>query len=147
MNCKSMFNRASQTGQIRYLCGEIGLQLQLDGYQARLSRLRRHPGNAHRESCPLCHYFDTAVSLRLFKCFDRDLRQNGMTRKTPGVISQNCVPSLLWLECLLTHHFKFFFCHRYLNDNALTGPIPSEISTLTKLVDLYAPSLIEVIEC
>ena len=29
----------------------------------------------------------------------------------------------------------------------MTGPIPSEISTLTKLDYLYAPSLVEVIEC
>ena len=49
--------------------------------------------------------------------------------------------------CASLSAFQSFFCHRQLNNNALTGPIPSEISTLTKLYHLYAPSLIEVIEC
>ena len=43
--------------------------------------------------------------------------------------------------------FQVFFCRRYLQHNALTGTIPSEISTLTKLTKLYAPSLIKIIEC
>ena len=43
--------------------------------------------------------------------------------------------------------FSSFFLHRNLWRDALTGPIPSEISTLTKLTYLYGPSLIEVIEC
>ena len=42
---------------------------------------------------------------------------------------------------------QVFFCHRLLNNNALMGLIPSEISTLTKLNHVYAPSLIEVIDC
>ena len=37
-------------------------------------------------------------------------------------------------------------CHRDLYGNGLMGPIPSEISALTELRKLYAPSLIEVIE-
>ena len=43
-------------------------------------------------------------------------------------------------------HFQVF-CHRLLYTNALTGTIPSEMSTLTNLNYLYAPSLIRVIEC
>ena len=39
------------------------------------------------------------------------------------------------------------FFHRWLLENALTGTIPPQISTLTKLSELYAPSLIEVVEC
>ena len=45
------------------------------------------------------------------------------------------------------HTFSSFFLHRQLEENVLTGPILSEISTLTELVYLYVPRLIEVIEC
>ena len=51
-----------------------------------------------------------------------------------------------WLQTLLSVGLvrlflglSSFFCHRYLYDNALTGTIPPQISTLTNLVDLYAP--------
>ena len=33
---------------------------------------------------------------------------------------------------------SLFFCHSYLDKNALSGMIPSQISTLTKLSRLYA---------
>ena len=42
--------------------------------------------------------------------------------------------------------FKFF-SPRYLHDNALTGTIPPQISTLSKLYLLYVPNLIQFIEC
>ena len=55
-----------------------------------------------------------------------------------------------WLFALLSHIFSSFLfssCHRAVQNNALTGPIPSEISMLTKLGSLYAANLIKIIEC
>ena len=43
--------------------------------------------------------------------------------------------------------FQVFFCHRILGGNNLAGKIPSQISTLTALSYLYAPSLNQLIEC
>ena len=40
-----------------------------------------------------------------------------------------------------------FSLHRSLRNNVLTGTIPSEISMLTNLNYVYAPSLIKMIEC
>ena len=56
-----------------------------------------------------------------------------------------CAPSNT-LVCLFLS-FSSFFCHRILSNNALAGPIPSEISRLTKLGYMYAAKLIQVIEC
>ena len=50
-------------------------------------------------------------------------------------------------SCALLSHISSFLHHRQFHGNALTGTIPTGISTLTELRYLYAPSLIEIIEC
>ena len=51
------------------------------------------------------------------------------------------------LARLLKHFFKFLFSCRYLQGNDLTGTVPPQISTLTKLIWLYAPCLDQFTEC
>ena len=108
--------------------------------------------------------------LRLLSAFQgffwgRGLNSNFLTGTIPPQISMLTKLSILYvpnlnqiIECwsyillsvgpvCLSLTFSSFFLHRDLGVNALMGTIPSEISTLTKLGYLYAPSLIEVIEC